>query len=74
MSIDRNMSKKYNYIYRISPLAQKVKVHAITVHEGTEGGVNVQLYSFFNLGGRWGGWPTPRLGRFNSGEDPAPIV
>ena len=28
------------------------------------GGVEVQLYSFFNLGARWGEWLTPRLGRF----------
>jgi hypothetical protein len=28
------------------------------------GGVEVQLYSFFNLGARWGGWSTPRLDRF----------
>jgi hypothetical protein len=33
-----------------------------------------KLYSIFNLGARWGGWPTPRLGRFTSGKDPVPIV
>ena len=31
-------------------------------------GVEVQLYSFFNLGARWGGWSTPRSGRFTSRE------
>jgi len=35
-----------------------------TGHEGTEGGVDVSLYSFFNLGAKWGGWSTPRPGRF----------
>jgi hypothetical protein len=32
------------------------------------------LYSFFNLGNRWGGWSTPRPGRFTPGNDPVPIV
>jgi hypothetical protein len=27
-------------------------------------GVEVSLYFFFNLGFRWGGWATPRPGRF----------
>ena len=31
--------------------------------------VEVQLYSFFNLGARWGGWLTPRHGRFTSGKE-----
>jgi hypothetical protein len=33
------------------------------------GGVEVSLYSFFNLGTRWGGWSTPRPGRFNPGKE-----
>jgi hypothetical protein len=33
-----------------------------------------KVYSFFNLGARWGGWSTPRLGLFTPGEDPVPIV
>ena len=37
-------------------------------------GVKAYLYSFFNLGARWGGWLTPRPGRFNPGKDPVPIV
>ena len=32
------------------------------------------LYSFFNLGARWGGWSTPRPGRFTPGKEPVPIV
>ena len=31
-------------------------------------GEKVYLYSFFNFGARWGGWPTPRAGRFNPGK------
>ena len=49
------------------------KVHPITSHEDPEG-VKVYLYSFFNLGARWGGCAKPRLGRFTPGEDPVPIV
>ena len=33
------------------------------------GGVELQLYSFFNLGARWGGWSTPRPGRFTPGKE-----
>jgi hypothetical protein len=29
------------------------------------GGVDLELYSFFNLGARWSGWSMPRPGRFN---------
>jgi hypothetical protein len=29
-------------------------------------------YSFSNLGARWGGWSTPRPGRFTTGKDPVP--
>ena len=32
----------------------KGKVHPRTGHEGPEGGIEVQLYSFLNLGARWG--------------------
>jgi hypothetical protein len=32
-----------------------------------KGGVEVKLYSFFNLGIRWGGWSTPRPGHFTPG-------
>jgi len=34
----------------------------------------VHLPSFFNLGARWGGWSTPHLGRFTSGNGPVCIV
>ena len=40
----------------------------------TQSRAEVQLYSFFNLGARWGGWSTPRPGRFTPGKYPRPIV
>jgi hypothetical protein len=49
--------------------------HPRACHKSPEGGVEVLLYSFFNLGARWGGWFTPRPGRFTLGErNPVPIV
>ena len=35
-------------------------------------GVEEQLYSFFNLGARCGGWSTPHSGRLTPGNDPLP--
>ena len=32
------------------------------------GGVEIWLHSFFNLGSRFSGWPTPRPGRFAPGK------
>ena len=32
-------------------------------------GIGVYLHSFFNLGARWGGWSTPRSGRFTPGKE-----
>jgi hypothetical protein len=34
----------------------------------------VEPYSFFDLGARWGGWPTPRPGGFAPGKELVPIV
>jgi hypothetical protein len=31
--------------------------------------VEVYLHSFFNFGARWGGWSTPRPGRFTPGKE-----
>jgi len=31
--------------------------------------VEVQLYSLFNIRARWGGWATPRPGRFTPGKE-----
>jgi len=50
----------------------KGKVNPITVREGPEGSI-LSLYSFFNLGTRWGGWSTPCSGRFTSEKDAVPI-
>ena len=53
----------------------KVKVSSLQNRSRrSRGGVKVQLYTFFNLGARWGEWSTPRPGRFNSGKDKVPIV
>jgi len=60
------------FSYRLSKA--KGKVPSRTGHEGPEGGVELYLYSFFNLGSKWGGWSTPRPGRFTPGKDLAPIV
>jgi hypothetical protein len=50
------------------------KVRHRTGYKNPEGGVEVWLYCFFNLGVRWGGWSTPRPGRFTPRKDPAHIV
>ena len=54
---------------------KKGKVRPRTRREGPQEGVEVQLYSFFNLGDRWG-WmfnATPRPLNAREG-DPVPIV
>jgi len=37
-------------------IIKKVTVHHMTCHEGKEGGIQVQLYSFFMFGARRGKW------------------
>jgi hypothetical protein len=53
----------------------KVKVK-FTLQQDTNAqrGSRGKLYSFFNLGPRWGWWSTPRRGRFTPEKDPVPIV
>ena len=48
----------------------KVKVK-FTLQQATKAhrGVEVDLYSFFNLGARWGGWSMSCPGRFTPRED-----
>jgi hypothetical protein len=48
----------------------------VTLEHSTkaQGAVELYLYSYFNLDLRWGGWLTPRPGRFTPGKDPVPIV
>jgi hypothetical protein len=54
----------------------KVKVK-FTLAQATKarvgGGLEANLYSFFNLGAREGGWSTPRPGRLTPRKDPVPI-
>ena len=38
------------------------------------GGVDMQLYTFFNLGSKWGVWSTPRFGCFTPGKDAIHIL
>jgi hypothetical protein len=45
------------------------KVHPRTGNEGTKGTVEVWIFSFFNLGAGWGGWSSPRSGRFIPGKE-----
>ena len=56
-------------------LPSKGKVHPRTSHEAPTGGVEVQLYSFLNIGARWkwvvNGTPRPF---YPQGRDPVPIV
>jgi len=60
--------------YRRENTIHKGKAHPTTCHEGPKGGAEVKLYSFLNLGARWGGLSTPRPGRFIPRKDPVPIV
>jgi hypothetical protein len=46
----------------------KGKVYPRTGHEGPDGVAEVKLYSFLKLGIEWGGWSTPRPGRFTLGK------
>ena len=58
----------------------KVKVKLklkFTLEQGTKdqrGSRGIALLFFFNLGARWGGWSTPRPGRFTPGRDPVPVL
>jgi hypothetical protein len=54
----------------------KDKKAKFTLEQATKAqkGVEIQLYSFLNLGDRWGGYSMLRSGRFTPRKDPAPIV
>ena len=52
----------------------KVKFTLEQVTKVQKGGVDAWLYSFFNLSARWGGWSTPRTGRFTLRKDHLTIV
>ena len=51
----QNTNEKYIKVYTVGGITEFVyiKDHPI-------GGVDLQFYSFFNLGARWGGWLKPR--------------
>jgi len=51
----------------------KVKLTLEQATKAQRGSRGIALL-FFNLGARWGGWSTPRPGRFTPGKDPVPIV
>ena len=60
--LDVQNSKQEDTGFWAAKQTHKIKFTPRTGHEGTQGGVEVQLYSFFNLGARWG-WvvnATPR--------------
>ena len=59
----------YWYIITCCSSRKRVKVRPRTDYECPE-----SVYYFFNLGARWGGWLTPRSGRFTSGNDQTRIV
>ena len=52
----------------------KVKVK-VTLEQATKAqrGNSVYLYCFFSLCDRWGGWSTPRFGRFSVPRAPGPV-
>jgi hypothetical protein len=50
-------------------MPSNVKVNfALEQAKKAQGGLQVKLYSFFNIGTRWGRQLTPRAGRFNPGK------
>jgi hypothetical protein len=59
------------YNWYVMDVKGKGRIHLRTGHEGLNGGVEVQLYSFLNLGGRWewvvNATPRPRCRRERSG-------
>jgi hypothetical protein len=61
-------------LYHPVPQVQvKVKVTYNRLRK-PRGGAEVQLYPFFNIGARYGGWSTPRPGHFAPGKDPVTLV
>ena len=76
VSLQDECSRSLQKVLRYSSLfQQKVKVK-FPLEQATKAqkGADVQLYSSFSLGTRWGGWSTPHTSRFTPGKDPVPIV
>jgi hypothetical protein len=55
--------------YLAVPFSEKVKFTL----EGPEGRRSITLL-FLYLNASWGGWSTPRPGRFTPGKEPVPLV
>jgi hypothetical protein len=72
--IDISFVEVQNKLY-ISELVYglKVKVNLEQATKAQKGSRGIAL-SFFNLGARWGGWSTPRPGRFTPGKKPVPVL
>ena len=53
----------------------KVKIK-FTLEQATNAqrGSRFYIYSFFNLGAKWGRWLMPQPGRFTPGKEPVPTV
>jgi hypothetical protein len=56
-----------SYIHYVKIKVQFTLEEAMKAQRGSRG----TLYSFFNLGTRWGGWSTPRPRLFNPGKRPS---
>jgi hypothetical protein len=66
-----------HHVTNIVKVKVKVKVMVkFTLAQATKNhsAVEALLYSFLHLGARWGGWSTPRPGRFTPGKDLVPIL
>jgi hypothetical protein len=51
-------------------MERKFQISTWNRSRSTRAGVDVQFYSFFNLGTRWGKWSTPYPGHFFLEKDP----
>jgi hypothetical protein len=63
-------------LHTLQSLKKDSKVKVKFTHNRSRrprGRVEVSLYSFFNLDDRWGGWSTPRPGRFTPGRTQYPL-
>jgi hypothetical protein len=60
---------------RLLHLQRKVKLK-VTLQQATKAqrGSRGLAILYFNLSARWGGWSTPRPGRFTPRKDPVPGV
>jgi hypothetical protein len=53
----------YGYTNRVKVKVKVATEQAMKAHRGSTG-----IALLFNFGARWGGWSTPRSGRFTPGE------